>query len=107
MLDFYIPIIKNKEATSEDVAHILLAFVFAGHETAAHASTTFIYRSTLNPEVIDKLKAEINEQLLENGKYNFYNIMDVLTIEKLNSLEYVQCVAKECLRIDPPANVSL
>lgn len=85
----------------------MCAFVFAGHETSAHAMASFLYRMAKNPDVYSKLKQEISEKITEGNKYRFANILDILTFDKLNELEYLNGVAKEVLRVDNPAPLSL
>ncbi|MFB2935458.1 cytochrome P450 [Aerosakkonemataceae cyanobacterium BLCC-F154] len=70
----------------------VLLLLFAGHETLNSALGTFCLSLAQNPEVREKLRAEIR-QVVGN---------DSLTMEHLKQMNYLEMVIKEVLRIVPP-----
>lgn len=79
--------------TRDEVLNEVLGFLFAGYETTASALAWFIHLVSKNPQVQQKIKKE----LLKDGERH------ELTIERLDSMLYLDCVVKEVLRYCPPA----
>lgn len=71
----------------------LMTFLFAGHETTALALTWAFVLLNRRPETYEQLKAEVDEVL--DG--------DRATLADLPALTYTEQVAKEALRLRPPA----
>jgi len=71
-----------------------MTFLFAGHETTSVAVTWTLYYLSKNQEIQDKLRKEIVKEFPDK---NF-----VPTFEQINSLEYLNAVCKEILRVVPP-----
>ena len=84
-----------------------MSFLFGGHETTSKSLCNCLYTLKKNPDVEQKLKKEINEILLENGKYTFEDLYLILCHQKLDEMEYLTWFIKEILRHDPPACRSL
>lgn len=71
----------------------LVTIFAAGHETSSNALTWTMYLLEHHPEVVEKLKAEINE--VTPNKLPGYN--------ELRNMPYLQKVIDESMRIYPPA----
>jgi cytochrome P450 len=82
--------------SEEDTLAEALLFLIAGHETTAIALTWAIYAISQNPEVEKKLVAEIDKVL--QGKPP--------TQGNIHSLEYIEMIVDETLRMYPPAAVT-
>lgn len=72
----------------------LITLFSAGHETSANALAWTIYSLSKNPEVVQKLKTEINT-ILPN--------QEMPTFEQLRELKYTEQVINEGMRLFPPA----
>lgn len=70
----------------------LILFV-AGHETTANALTWIFYLLTQHPDVVDKLRAEFEEQLGDRPP----------AFEDFRNLPYTTQVIEEAMRMYPPA----
>jgi len=70
----------------------LILFV-AGHETTATAMAWTFYLLTQNPEVVDKIRAELNEKLGDRPPQ----------FEDFRQLTYLTQVIQESMRVYPPA----
>lgn len=68
-------------------------FTFEGHDTTSAGMTFSLLLLAHHPEVQEKLFQEIEEMTGGNEE---------LSIENLNSMNYMERVLKECLRIYPP-----
>ena len=95
-------LIKEEGSYSEDeILHDLVALMLGGAETSSHTLTSVFYYLKKYPHVMEKLKKEFQmngiskEEMLKDAK-------KLLTMEKLQSLDYLTCVIKETLRYDPP-----
>lgn len=81
----------NKKWTDEEIVAQSLLFFFSGFESVSSVLCFISQELMENPEVQEKLKAEIQEVLKElNGEQ--------LTYEALNGLKYMDCVISEALR---------
>ena len=69
--------------------------MLAGHETTSVALAWTLYELAKNPLIQEKVRAEINTVLCEGNK---------LTWDTVEELKYLENVAKESLRIHPPAH---
>jgi len=72
----------------------LITLFSAGHETSANALAWTIYSLSKNPEVVQKLKTEVNT-ILPN--------QEMPTFEQLRGLKYTEQVINEGMRLFPPA----
>ena len=96
--------IKGAASTAdyiEDVLHLTILFLFAGHDTTATSITWAFYYLSRAPQVLEKLRAEhdevfgpdpavVRQALLENPPL-------------LNALPYTNAVIREVLRLVPIA----
>ena len=80
--------------TRNEVLNEVLGLLIAGYETTATALSWFIHLVSKHPEVQQKIK----EELLKSGDQHELNI------DRLDSLVYLDCVVKEVLRFNPPAD---
>lgn len=72
----------------------LVTLFSAGHETSANALAWTIYLLAQHPEIVKKLRQEIN-QIVPNG--------EMPTFEQLRQLTYTEQVINEGMRLFPPA----
>ncbi|GFU00310.1 cytochrome P450 3A14 [Nephila pilipes] len=85
---------KKTLSTNELIAQCVIFFL-AGFETTASTLAFVSYYLALNPDVQDKLVAEIDETVKEgNGE---------LTYEAIQNMKYLDNVISETLRINPPS----
>ncbi|KAL0483246.1 hypothetical protein AKO1_011532 [Acrasis kona] len=73
-----------------------VVFFVAGHETTASALCFALYQLSQHPEAQQRLYDEIIDITEGQGD---------LTIEKLASMDYLDAVIKETLRLHPPINI--
>ncbi|KAK5643815.1 hypothetical protein RI129_007660 [Pyrocoelia pectoralis] len=82
------------ELTDEDITAQALIFFFGGFETSATLLSFMSYELAVNPEIQEKLQAEIDETLNEcDGS---------LTYNALQTMKYMDMVVSETLRKWPP-----
>ncbi|CAI2178240.1 9166_t:CDS:2 [Funneliformis geosporum] len=72
-----------------------MTFLFAGHETTSNATSWALYLLAQHPNVQDLLRDELVKAFPDKSKFN-------PTFEEINSLEYLNCVIKETLRLYAP-----
>ena len=72
-------------------------FYFAGHDTTAHTISWALWEVAKNPEVQDKIYAEITSVLGDN---------EHPTYEDIGRLTYISHVVKETLRLHPPVGIN-
>lgn len=70
----------------------VLTLLFAGHETLTSAIASFCLFMAQHPEVLLQIQAE--QERFQNR--------DILTLEDLKQMEYLEQVLKEVLRVMPP-----
>ncbi|CAF1385866.1 unnamed protein product [Rotaria sp. Silwood1] len=83
---------KQRGLSFNEILSEILLFLVAGSETTSTALSWFIHFMSKNPRVQAKIKAELGD-----------NRQHGLSIEQLDSLEYLNCVIQEVLRFAPPA----
>ena len=86
----------------ETVMHDLIGLFGASAETSSHTMTSALYFLKKNPEVLKKLKAEIETHFKE-----FPEDVDAYSKDNILKLDYLNNVVKETLRNDSPAMESL
>ncbi|CAF3598210.1 unnamed protein product [Rotaria sp. Silwood1] len=74
----------------------MLMFLVAGYETTSTALAWFVHLISKNPRVQVQIKAELGD-----------NKSQRLSIEQLDSLEYLNCVIDESLRFAPPGSYTV
>ncbi|CAF3822381.1 unnamed protein product [Rotaria sp. Silwood1] len=87
---------KQKGLSRNEVLQEMLMFLVAGYETTSTALTWFVHLVSKNPRVQAKIKAELGD-----------NKSQRLSIEQLDSLEYLNCVIDETLRFAPPGSYTV
>ena len=85
----------------------IMSFMFGGHETSSRAFTTAIYQLKKHPQLLNKVKDEIDRVILQHGKYGVDDFKRIIDGPLLDQCEYLSCVVKEVLRFSPPAGRSL
>jgi cytochrome P450 len=69
-------------------------FLIAGFEANSTALAWSIHLLSKHPEVQEKIKTELSNS----------NVSQVLSVEQLDSLTYLDCVIKETLRFSSPSD---
>ncbi|KAL9967761.1 hypothetical protein ACROYT_G026053 [Oculina patagonica] len=93
----------NEETTVEGVSRLsdeeivaqAVVFLLAGYETSSNTLAFTTYFLALNPDVQDKLRAEIKEAMESNARKK-------PLFEVAQNMEYLDCVIKESQRLCPP-----
>ncbi|VEU38684.1 unnamed protein product [Pseudo-nitzschia multistriata] len=91
----------------KSMTHQLKTFYFAGHDTTATTISWAFWLLAQHPEKMEKARQEVRdiiglewtENVIKNGK----NLEHNLTYEKLQQCQYLECIARESLRLYPPA----
>ncbi|VVC86598.1 unnamed protein product [Leptidea sinapis] len=87
------PFVENHRSTTkwtpDELAGQVFIFFIAGFESSASTLVLCLHELALNYEVQDKLYQEIRNYEEKNGK---------LVFEKINELNYLECVLNEALR---------
>ncbi|GBB94344.1 hypothetical protein RclHR1_02340001 [Rhizophagus clarus] len=86
----------EEKMTDEELKYQIMTFLFAGHETTAISTGWALYSLAQNPHAQDLLREELVKAFPDKSKFN-------PTYDEINSLEYLNCVVKETLRINTPA----
>ncbi|KAF7299882.1 Fatty acid hydroxylase [Mycena chlorophos] len=79
--------------SEESIAHNLLTFLIAGHETSSGMMTFMVYYLLKNPETMRKLRAQVDEVLGDRP----------VQYEDFDKLTYLVAVMREALRLSAPA----
>ncbi|CAF3832920.1 unnamed protein product [Rotaria sordida] len=85
--------------TRAEIFDEVLMMIITGYETTSTSLSWFIFFTSKNPQVQQRMKEELREHHLlmtDNLKY-----VPPLTAENLTSLTYCKCVTKEVLRLAP------
>lgn len=91
--------IKNKNTLSDiEVASIATSFLLAGHETARSTLAFIFYLLAVNPTVQEKLFKEIDQFYSRNPGSTLFEVAQ--------SVEYVDMVVQESLRMYPAAPIA-
>lgn len=112
---------------SLSIQETAVELIFAAHSTTASAATSLVLQLLHHPEVVERVRVELEAQKL---CYNSLNLPSQacgqvkdqstdllrgtypqsqshasnLSLEKLNQLHYIDCVIKEVLRFLPPVS---
>ncbi|XP_068749938.1 cytochrome P450 3A8-like [Montipora capricornis] len=82
--------------TDDEIVAQSFVFLIAGYETSSNTLSFILYHLAVNPDLQDKLRAEIKEAIeSDSGNKTLYDVC--------RELEYLDCVIKEALRLNPPA----
>ncbi|KAJ9059274.1 hypothetical protein DSO57_1004255 [Entomophthora muscae] len=76
----------------EDVINDLAVFFLAGHDTTANTLTTTFYYLAKHQDIQERARREVIDALGDNS-------LPVPSLEKLKTLEYLNCIIKESMRI--------
>ncbi|XP_050347065.1 cytochrome P450 4C1-like [Nymphalis io] len=95
MLDLLLKNEKSGLIDHEGIREEVDTFMFAGHDTTATAMTFMLMMLANEPEIQDKIFAEIRQILGESDR--------AVTTEDLNQMKYLECCIKESLRLYPSA----
>ena len=95
----------NEKTTEENVSRLTddeivaqsILFLLAGSDTTGHTLSFTVYFLAMNPDVQDKLRVHIKEAIESNADKSLYDVA--------KSIEYLDCVIKETLRLCPPLSV--
>ncbi|KAI1416795.1 cytochrome P450 [Hypoxylon sp. FL1857] len=87
--------------TEDNLVDQLMTFLAAGHETTATAMTWAIYMLSKNPEVQNRLRAEIREKLppIDSDRE--------VTSQEIDQMPYLNAVCSEVLRYYSPVPLTL
>ncbi|CAF0917554.1 unnamed protein product [Rotaria sordida] len=85
---------EKKGLSRRELIDEMLLFLVAGFETSSTALAWLIHLMSKHPRVQQKIKAEL---IGDNEKQD-------LSLDRLDSLVYLDCVIKEVLRFCPPAD---
>jgi cytochrome P450 len=77
-----------------------MTFLLAGHETTNVLVCWALHKLATHPREQDLLREELVEAFPDKSNFN-------PTFDEINSLEFLNCVTKETLRLDPPGNLIL
>ncbi|CAH1760283.1 7200_t:CDS:2 [Entrophospora sp. SA101] len=86
---------QSERMSFEEIRNQIMTFLIAGHETTGVMMTWGLYYLSKDQEIQDKLREEIVKE--------FPNKDSELNFDQINSMEYLNAVCKEILRITPPA----
>ncbi|XP_065651579.1 cytochrome P450 4C1 isoform X3 [Hydra vulgaris] len=87
---------ESSKLTNDLIRDNLFLFLVAGHETTSNAMTWCLYMLGTNLKVQEKLREEIQNNILD---------VDNISFEEVSSLKYMDCVVKETLRLHGPAPI--
>nr|CAG8449385.1 2170_t:CDS:2 [Entrophospora candida] len=84
----------EEKMSESELKYQIMTFLAAGHETTGIALAWALYLLAKHPEVQDHLRQELLEASSDPDLETSF--------DKMNSLEYLNCVFKETMRIIPP-----
>ncbi|PKK77878.1 cytochrome P450 [Rhizophagus irregularis] len=87
----------EEKMSDEELKYQIMTFLFAGHETVGISTCWALYSLAQHPHEQDSLREELVKAFPDKSKFN-------PTYDDINSLEYLNCVVKESLRLNPPAS---
>ncbi|KAF7357253.1 putative cytochrome P450 4d20 [Mycena sanguinolenta] len=89
----------NDRLSDTEILGQMTTFIFAATETTATALAQILYLLAQNPDVQDRLRAELSEaQQRDAGDINYDHLMQ---------LPYLDAVCRETLRLHPPTPFSM
>ncbi|XP_020602326.1 cytochrome P450 3A24-like [Orbicella faveolata] len=80
--------------TDEEIVAQSVFFLLAGYETSSNTLSFTAYFLATNPDVQEKLRADIKDAMESNTDISLYDLT--------HSIEYLDCVIKESQRMCPP-----
>lgn len=97
LVNLLLTIDGSDKLTLDEIKDLCLELLFAGHGTTSSASCTLVLQLARNPDIIQKVKAELATFGLESPGSG-----DDLDFQRLKKLVYVTNVVREALRLVPP-----
>ena len=91
--------------TEKDILANIVTFYIAGTDTTATIVTWMTYILSTQPEVVAKLRSEIESVLLD-GSGPRRLVSSDFRADRLDALRYCDAVIKETLRLYTPANLN-
>ncbi|GBC02750.1 hypothetical protein RclHR1_00480007 [Rhizophagus clarus] len=88
----------EEKITNDELQYQIMTFLIAGHETTSSTTLWCLYSLAHYPHEQDLLREELVKAFPDKSKFN-------PTFDEINSLEYLNCIVKETLRIYSPAPV--
>ncbi|CAG8708900.1 4604_t:CDS:2 [Rhizophagus irregularis] len=85
----------EEKMTDEELKYQIMTFLLAGHETTSTATCWALYFLAQYPNEQDLLREELVKAFPDKSNFN-------PTFDEINSLEYLNCVVKETLRLNSP-----
>ncbi|GBB94361.1 hypothetical protein RclHR1_02340018 [Rhizophagus clarus] len=89
---------NEKKITDEELKYQIMTFLIAGHETTNVTACWALYLLSQNSHEQDLLREELVKAFPDKTNFN-------PTFDEINSLEYLNCVIKETLRIHSPVPI--
>ena len=99
----YYALYSSGEFTKEECVMDTLAILFAGFDTSSRGQSSTICMLKKNPEKLDKLMKELEEHEITN----ITSLPKDQYKSKYEECDYLNYVAKEGLRLDPPGMFSI
>ena len=103
----YHRVLEEGVGSAEEIYADIMSFMFGGHETSSRAFTTALLQLKRAPEMLQKIREEIDRVVFENGSYAKSDLKLRLSGPVLDECEYLSMFVKEVLRFAPPAGRSL
>ncbi|RGB33516.1 cytochrome P450 [Rhizophagus diaphanus] len=92
-------VIKEDKMTEHELKNQIMTFLAAGHETTSVAIGWALYFLSKNIEVQNTLRNELLEAFPDKDF--------IPTFDQINSLEFLNCVVKETLRVNPAVPMTI
>ncbi|RGB30204.1 cytochrome P450 [Rhizophagus diaphanus] len=89
----------EEKMTDNELKYQIMTFLLAGHETTSISTCWALYFLSKYPHMQDLLREELVKAFPDKSKFN-------PTFDEINSLEYLNCVVKETLRLNPPVTAT-
>uniref|UniRef100_A0A8C6X052 Cytochrome P450 3A n=1 Tax=Neogobius melanostomus TaxID=47308 RepID=A0A8C6X052_9GOBI len=86
---------NDKGLSDHEILSQAMIFLFAGYETTSSSLCFLAYNLAVNPEVMEKLQAEIDSTFPNKASAQYQEVMQ---------MEYLDCVVNESLRLYPIAS---
>ncbi|GET02547.1 cytochrome P450 [Rhizophagus clarus] len=88
----------EERMTDDELKNQIMTFLLAGHETTSITTSWALYLLAQHPHVQDLLREELVKAFPDKSNFN-------PTFDEINSLELLNCVTKEVLRLHPPVGL--
>ncbi|GBB94360.1 hypothetical protein RclHR1_02340017 [Rhizophagus clarus] len=85
----------EEKMTDDELKYQIMTFLIAGHETTNVTTCWALYLLSEHPHLQDTLREELVKAFPDKSNFN-------PTFDEINSLEFLNCVIKETLRIATP-----